>query len=71
MECEIINNIDKEYNFKKDVLDSIITTISKKENHKFTSLNLVISDDIHLNVLKKQYFNHHNTYPFDLMCSHC
>ena len=57
MECEIINNIDKEYNFKKDVLDSIITTISKKENHKFTSLNLVISDDIHLNALKKEYFN--------------
>jgi len=57
MECDIINNIDKEYNFKKDALDSIITTISKKENHKFTSLNLVISDDIHLNVLKKQYFN--------------
>ena len=53
MECDIINNIDKEYNFKKDALDSIITTISKKENHKFTSLNLVISDDIHLNVLKK------------------
>ena len=57
MECEIINNIDKEYNFKKDALDSIITTISKKENHKFTSLNLVISDDIHLNALKKEYFN--------------
>ena len=57
MECEIINNIDKEYNFKKDVLNSIITTISKKENHKFTSLNLVISDDIHLNALKKEYFN--------------
>ena len=57
MECEIINNIDKEYNFKKDVLDSIITTISKKENHKFTSLSLVISDDIHLNALKKEYFN--------------
>ena len=57
MECDIINNIDKEYNFKKDALDSIITTISKKENHKFISLNLVISDDIHLNVLKKEYFN--------------
>ena len=57
MECEIINNIDKEYNFKKDVLDSIITTISKKENHKFTSSSLVISDDIHLNALKKEYFN--------------
>jgi len=57
MECEIINNIDKEYNFKKDVLDSIITTISKKENHKFKSLNLIISDDTHLNTLKKEYFN--------------
>ena len=57
MECDIINNIDKEYNFKKDALDSIITTISKKENHKFISLNLVISDDLHLNVLKKEYFN--------------
>ena len=54
MECEIINNIDKEYNFKKDVLDSIITTISKKENHKFKSLNLIISDDTHLNTLKKE-----------------
>ena len=57
MECEIINNIDKEYNFKKDVLNSIITTISKKENHKFKSLNLIISDDTHLNTLKKEYFN--------------
>tara|TARA_Y100001934_G_scaffold110247_1_gene135020 strand:- start:242 stop:676 length:435 start_codon:yes stop_codon:yes gene_type:complete len=57
MECEIINNIDKEYNFKKDALDQIITTISKKENHKFTSLNLIISDDKHLNTLKKEYLN--------------
>ena len=57
MECEIINNIDKEYNFKKDALDSIITTISNKENHKFTSLNLIISDDTHLNTLKKEYLN--------------
>jgi len=57
MECDIINNIDKEYNFKKDALDSIITTISKKENHKFTSLNLIISDDKHLNTLKKEYLN--------------
>ena len=53
MECEIINNIDKQYNFKRCTIN--VTTISK-ENHKFKSLNLIISDDTHLNTLKN-YFN--------------
>tara|TARA_A100001011_G_scaffold394355_1_gene486560 strand:+ start:3699 stop:4133 length:435 start_codon:yes stop_codon:yes gene_type:complete len=57
MEYEIINNIDKQYNFKEDTIDNIITSISKKENKKFNSLNIIISNDSHLNHLKKEYFN--------------
>ena len=51
MEYEIINNIDKQYNFKEDNIDNIITSISKKENKKFNSLNIIISNDSHLNHL--------------------
>ena len=57
MECEIINNIDKQYNFKEDVVCNIISTLSKKENQNFKSLNIIVSDDNHLNNLKKEYFN--------------
>ena len=57
MECEIINNIDKQYNFKEDVVCNIISTLSKKEIQNFKSLNIIVSDDNHLNNLKKEYFN--------------
>ena len=57
MECEIINNIDKQYNFKENVVCNIISTLSKKENQNFKSLNIIVSDDDHLNNLKKEYFN--------------
>ena len=57
MECEIINNIDKQYNFKENVVCNIISTLSKKENQNFKYLNIIVSNDDHLNNLKKEYFN--------------
>tara|TARA_B100000427_G_scaffold306558_1_gene293384 strand:- start:352 stop:786 length:435 start_codon:yes stop_codon:yes gene_type:complete len=54
---EIINNFNKSYNFISSEIKNIILSIKNGENKNIQSINLIISNDEHLNELKKQYFN--------------
>tara|TARA_Y100000996_G_scaffold338925_1_gene275777 strand:+ start:3451 stop:3885 length:435 start_codon:yes stop_codon:yes gene_type:complete len=54
---EIINNFNKPYNFISSEIKNIILSIKNGENKNIQSINLIISNDEHLNELKKQYFN--------------
>ena len=54
---EIINNFSKPYNFISSEIKNIILSIKNGENKNIQSINLIISNDEHLNELKKQYFN--------------
>ena len=54
---EIINNFNQSYNFISSEIKNIILSIKNGENKNIQSINLIISNDEHLNELKKQYFN--------------
>jgi len=57
MLLDLINNFSKNYNFKKSEIKKIISDISLNEKQNIESINLVLSTDLHLNELKKKYFN--------------
>ena len=57
MLLDLINNFSKNYNFKKSEIQKIISDISVNEKQNIESINLVLSTDLHLNELKKKYFN--------------
>ncbi len=57
MLLDLINNFNKDYNFQTLEIKKIISDISHLENQNIESINLVLSTDLHLNELKKKYFN--------------
>ena len=53
---DLINNFSNQYKFNTIAIQNIISKIATNENKAIKSINLILSTDIHLNKLKKQYF---------------
>ena len=53
---ELINNFSDGYKFNNIEIQNIISKIAANEDQTIKSINLILSTDIHLNKLKKQYF---------------
>ena len=53
---DLINNFSNQYKFNTIAIQNIISKIATNEDKAIKSINLILSTDIHLNKLKKQYF---------------
>jgi len=54
---DLINNFSNQYKFNTIAIENIISKIATNEDKAIQSINLILSTDIHLNKLKKQYFH--------------
>ena len=57
MKLDIIDNSNSKYKFNNNSFLDIIYSISDIENHKFNYINIILTDDENMRLLKKQYFN--------------
>ena len=53
---DLINNFNNQYKFNTIAIQNIVSKIATNEDKAIKSINLILSTDIHLNKLKKQYF---------------
>ena len=57
MKLEIINNSNTLHQFNKVSFSTIASNIAKHEKHEFNYINIILTDDENMRLLKKKYFN--------------